>query len=86
MARQYIFECECCGARVTDIYTKGWVHFDGHLAVSFGREAKERDSRGISDAIDGEWYFCSWDCFWNYISVRLAWSDPRRMDKADDGA
>ena len=83
MARKYVFECENCPKCTEDIYIKGWVHFDGHLAVSFGREAKERDSRGISDAIDGEWYFCSWDCFGNYIALHLAWNDPRKMGRHD---
>lgn len=86
MARKYIFECECCGKSVTDIYTKGWIHFDGHLAVSFGREPKERGARGISDAIDArDFYFCSWDCFGDYIAVRLAWNDRKKVKKRDDG-
>jgi hypothetical protein len=73
--KSYSASCECCHKWTEDVYDKGWMRFDGHLALARGRSTM---GKGLSHAINGDWYFCSWECLCNFISANLLW---RRDDK-----
>lgn len=67
------FNCEGCGETVADPYTKGWIHFDGHIAVAFGRQSKGAGGHGISNALNAEFYCCSLDCWITVFCEKLDW-------------